>query len=103
MTNYLISLGHTRIGFIQGPPEQQAPHDRFAGYQEALQAASLPSDPTLIASGDDHFESGLAAAITLLAAIIPAPLPFSATTMKWPRGLSRPSSRPVCEYPAIYL
>jgi LacI family transcriptional regulator len=66
MTTYLIGLGHTRIGFIQGPNEQQAPHDRFTGYLQALQAASIPRDAAIIASGDDHFESGQSAARKLL-------------------------------------
>jgi len=67
MTSYLIELGHNRIGFVRGPDIQQAPHDRLAGYLAALQAASIPADPTLITQGDDHFASGQAAANALLA------------------------------------
>ncbi len=66
MTSYLISLGHTRIGFIHGPNEQQAPHDRFAGYQSALAEAGVTLDPALVISGDDHFKSGILAAQELL-------------------------------------
>ena len=58
MTAYLVSLGHRRIGYLQVPAEQQAPHDRFNGYRRALQAAGISYDPTIVGQGDDHFESG---------------------------------------------
>lgn len=67
MTSYLIELGHTHIGFVRGPDVQQAPHDRLEGYLAALQAASIPANPTLIVQGDDHFASGQAATNALLA------------------------------------
>ncbi len=66
ITRYLISLGHTRISFIHGPEEQQAPHDRFAGFQQALAETGISFDPTLVAYGDDHFSSGVSAAQELL-------------------------------------
>lgn len=66
VTDYLISLGHTRIGFIHGPDEQRAPHDRFSGYQQALTEAGIEFDPLLVAYGDDHYRSGFAAAQKLL-------------------------------------
>lgn len=59
VTRYLISLGHTRIGFIHGPDEQQAPHDRFAGYKQALLEEKILIDNHLITFGDDHFNSGM--------------------------------------------
>jgi LacI family transcriptional regulator len=66
ITNYLLSLEHNRIGFIHGPVEQLAPHDRFAGYQQALAEAGICFDPDLVAYGDDHFSSGVSAAQKLL-------------------------------------
>ncbi|MBP7686852.1 MAG: LacI family DNA-binding transcriptional regulator [Thermoflexales bacterium] len=67
MTQYLLSLGHTRLGYVMGPIEQKAAHDRLAGYQAALAEAHLKFDPALVKQGRDHFESGAAAGRELLA------------------------------------
>ncbi|MBB5685348.1 LacI family DNA-binding transcriptional regulator [Sphingobium boeckii] len=67
MTDYLIALGHKRIGFIVGHPNQTASAKRLAGYRQAIAAAGLPDDPMLIAAGDFSYRSGLAAADRLLA------------------------------------
>lgn len=66
MTQYLISLGHRKIGFIHGPQEQRAGHERFNGYQQAMADAGLLIDTDLIIQGDDHFESGTLATQELL-------------------------------------
>ncbi len=62
MTEHLLGLGHRRIGFVVGPLEQRAAHDRLAGYRDALAAAGVAFDLTLVRHGDDHFESGREAA-----------------------------------------
>jgi LacI family transcriptional regulator len=67
MTRYLLSLWHTRIGYVMGPLEQKAAHDRLTGYQTALADAHIAFDPSLVQQGCDHFESGAAAARQLLA------------------------------------
>jgi LacI family transcriptional regulator len=72
MTNYLIGLGHRRIGFILGPLDQRAGHDRFSGYKNALTEAGIELDSDMIAYGDDHFESGFQATHNLLS-LDPAP------------------------------
>jgi LacI family transcriptional regulator len=72
MTQYLLSLGHTRLGYVMGPIEQKAAHDRLAGYQAALAEARIAFDPSLVKQGRDHFESGVAAARELLT-ITPRP------------------------------
>ena len=66
MTNYLLSLGHRRIGFIHGPEDQRAGHDRFAGYKKAISDAGIELDSDMITYGDDHFKSGFHAAQHLL-------------------------------------
>lgn len=68
MTAHLIALGHTRIGFIIGNPNQTASATRFKGYQDALKAAGIPYDPELAAQGDFTYRSGLRAAHRLLRA-----------------------------------
>jgi LacI family transcriptional regulator len=66
MTSYLISLGHSRIGFVHGPEDQRAGHDRFAGYKKATSEAGIELDSDLIIYGDDHFNSGFHGATRLL-------------------------------------
>jgi LacI family transcriptional regulator len=66
MTNYLISIGHRRIGFIHGPEDQRAGHDRFTGYKKAIREAGIELDSDIITYGDDHFNSGFRAAKHLL-------------------------------------
>jgi LacI family transcriptional regulator len=67
MTRHLIELGHRRIGFIAGNPNQSASERRLEGYRAALAQAGLPSDPALITTGLFTYRSGLDAAEQLLA------------------------------------
>jgi LacI family transcriptional regulator len=66
MTEYLLQLGHTRIGYVRGPADQKAGADRHDGYRDALAAAGLRYDPDLVRQGDDQFEAGREAACSLL-------------------------------------
>lgn len=66
MADYLLSLGHRRIGFIAGPPEHLQARLREAGFRSALQKHGLEPDPALMVEGNFHFESGRRAAETLL-------------------------------------
>ncbi len=65
MTEYLISLGHQRIGFVGGPRDVSTALQREAGFRAAMTAAGLSTD--LIVNGDFTYASGLAAAKRLLA------------------------------------
>jgi LacI family transcriptional regulator len=67
MTEYLIGLGHERIGFIIGPPDHFASSQRLRGFKEAMAAHRLPIEPELLKQGHFVFESGLEAARELLA------------------------------------
>lgn len=49
---YLISLGHRRIGFISGRPDLQSAIRRQQGYEDGLRQANIPLDPDLIQPGD---------------------------------------------------
>ena len=66
MTNHIIGLGHERIGFIIGNPEQVASGYRLRGYREALEMAGLPIDEGLIVQGQFTYRSGMVAAEKLL-------------------------------------
>jgi len=65
-TRYLISLGHRRIGYIQGKLDHQASWDRLRGYKSALQEAGIEFDETIIRQGDWTFDSGLREGRSLL-------------------------------------
>ncbi|HEY2685842.1 MAG TPA: LacI family DNA-binding transcriptional regulator [Steroidobacteraceae bacterium] len=67
MTRHILSLGHTRIGFIIGNPDQTASAQRLAGYKAALIEADIPLDNALIRQGLFTYRSGLKAAEQLLA------------------------------------
>jgi LacI family transcriptional regulator len=50
-TEYLISLGHRRIGFITGWKDLEAAQNRLKGHQAALRTHHIPEDPDLIFEG----------------------------------------------------
>jgi LacI family transcriptional regulator len=66
--SYLLALGHTRIGYIDGLAYLESAVHRRAGYIEALEAAGLPVDPALMQSGD-FTRGGGAFAMRRLAAL----------------------------------
>ncbi len=63
---YLIGLGHERIGYIGGRAELESANRRLKGYTEALEKAGIPVDEELIASGDYTTETGVSGARQLL-------------------------------------
>src|SRR5450755_3262050 len=65
-TRHILSLGHTRIGFITGNPDQTASAQRLAGYKAALAEVDIPVDKALIRQGLFTYRSGLKAAEQLL-------------------------------------
>ena len=66
MTRHLLELGHRRIGFINGHPNQTATGQRFHGYVEAMTEAGLSVDADQVAQGYFTYRSGLEAAEKLL-------------------------------------
>jgi LacI family transcriptional regulator len=64
VTDYLISLGHRRIAFVEGPPELYTSAERRAGFGAAMATAGLADD--LVFAGGFDFEAGLAAGRRLL-------------------------------------
>lgn len=66
MTDYLIGLGHRRIGLIKGHPDHIAAHERERGFRSALEDAGIAPDETYVEQGDFSFRSGLSAAELLL-------------------------------------
>lgn len=66
MTQHLISLGHTRIGFIHGKVGRKAASDRFIGYCKALKESEITLDESLLRQGNFDIESGEKCARSLL-------------------------------------
>jgi LacI family transcriptional regulator len=77
-TEYLIGLGHRRIGFISGRPDLQSAQRRLQGYQDALRQANIPVDQDLIAAGDFTTETGRLCARRLLSLSDPPTAIFAA-------------------------
>jgi LacI family transcriptional regulator len=67
MTDHLILLDHSVIGFIMGHPDHGSSHDRLRGFRASLQAHGLPADHAAVEQGLYTFESGYACAQRLLA------------------------------------
>ena len=64
---YLLGLGHRRIGFINGRAELESANRRLSGYRDALEKAGIPIEQELIASGDYTTETGVLCGRQLLA------------------------------------
>lgn len=55
-TQYLLEMGHERIGFIRGPSKYWTLGERQAGYMLAMQRAGLGPDPQLVPPRVSHGE-----------------------------------------------
>lgn len=64
---HLVGLGHRRIAYISYAPEGYfGALNRLEGYQQALRAANIPFDPSLVRYGAYSAESGYEAMRSLL-------------------------------------
>jgi len=77
-TNYLLSLGHRRIGFICGRPDIGIAIHRLNGYQDALKNAGIVPDNAMIVPGDFSTPTGQKGALQLLSMIDPPTAIFAA-------------------------
>ena len=66
MTEYLIGLGHRRIGFIQGPEVLSTSILRLKGYRQALEKHNIYYDPNLVVTSNFTYEDGPRVADLLL-------------------------------------
>jgi LacI family transcriptional regulator len=64
---HLLELGHRRIGILTGPLTVQLTRDRLEGYRQALAAAGIAMDESLVRTGPNfRAESGYAESLVLL-------------------------------------
>lgn len=66
-TEYLLNLGHRRIGFLAGRPDLESARLREQGYTQALQNAGIGFDPALVRVGGYQEDMADGAARELLA------------------------------------
>jgi DNA-binding LacI/PurR family transcriptional regulator len=64
---HLLQRGRRTVATIAGPQDMSAGIDRLDGYRDALRAAGLPDDNSLVAIGEFHEEFGRHAMTDLLA------------------------------------
>ncbi|MGM8932034.1 LacI family DNA-binding transcriptional regulator [Salinicola halophyticus] len=66
MIEHLIAMGHRRIAVIKGPRRSPLTRDRFDGYRDALEAAGINVDDSMLCPGDFSPQSGYAGARALV-------------------------------------
>ncbi|MFD6752530.1 MULTISPECIES: LacI family DNA-binding transcriptional regulator [Micromonospora] len=66
-TNYLLSLGHRRIGHISGRADLESSRLREAGFRQAMADAGVTVDEQLVRVGGFRIESAAGTAAELLA------------------------------------
>jgi len=66
VVDYLVQLGHSRIGFVTGPKNLFNVAGRIEGYRESLRRQGLPYDEDLVVEGDFLFQGGYRCALQLL-------------------------------------
>ena len=87
-TEYLMSLGHRRIGHLAGLLNDYNGTRRLAGYRAALKGAGIEPDPALVAEAGYTLEGGDRAARALLR-VEPRPTALLAATVLSAAGALR--------------
>lgn len=67
LTQHLLALGHSDIGFIKGDPNHSVSERRYEGFRAALRDAGAALAPGRVLEGDFSFRSGLEAGERMLA------------------------------------
>ena len=71
MAEYLVGLGHKRIGYIAGPKGMKSTRERLEGFCDALEKHGCKPARDMIARGAYTFESGIECTHTLLSNTTP--------------------------------
>jgi LacI family transcriptional regulator len=66
MTDHLLQRGHRRIGHVAGPSHMSSSVGRLNGYRQALEAAGVPYDASLVRCAAFTMDGGYQAARQLL-------------------------------------
>lgn len=92
VANYLVSLGHQRIGYIAGPSGFRSAIERLAGFRDALGARQVSLPDELIVEGGYTYESGVAGGEKLLS-LDPRPTAIFASNDEMAAGVYRAATR----------
>ncbi|SFJ53377.1 LacI family DNA-binding transcriptional regulator [Thermoflavimicrobium dichotomicum] len=66
VVNYLVNLGHRKIGYIGGPQQVIVSRDRLQGFIQGVIQNDIPFEPAYITEGDFGIQSGIEMATKLL-------------------------------------
>ncbi len=80
-TEHLIALGHRRIGFLGGREDLDSAQQREEGFRQAMDAAGIPVDESLVAVGGYRPETADGPARTLLDRAEPPTAVFAANDL----------------------
>jgi LacI family transcriptional regulator len=92
VANYLVSLGHKRIGFIAGPSGFRSAAERLGGFREALAGRQVALPSELIVEGGYTYESGVAGGEKLLS-LNPRPTAIFASNDEMAAGVYRAANK----------
>ncbi len=95
-TKHLVQLGHCRVGLIGGDPAHSSNYDRWQGYIQALDDASIAYDPDLAKMGSVGGERASLAVEELLQLASPPTALFVASNALMPgvmKALNRKNVR----------
>ena len=67
ITEHLVQLGHTRIGFLWGEPHHRSSPERYQGYADALKDYGIALNKKLVLPGRYAFDDGFRGARKLFA------------------------------------
>ena len=106
MTRYLLGLGHKRIGFIRGNPNQSSSLERYRGFVAAIEESDLDLRDMPVEQGYFTFRSGIIATERLLDRADPPTAIFAcnddmaaaAVAVAHRRGLDVPGDVSVCGF-----
>jgi LacI family transcriptional regulator/LacI family xylobiose transport system transcriptional regulator len=76
---YLLGLGHTRIGMVAGRSHSVAGAARLHGYRAALEEAGIAYDPAIVRATDFDFDEALGASLQILRSAEPPTALFAAS------------------------
>jgi LacI family transcriptional regulator len=78
---HLISLGHHRIAYINGPENWHNSRTRYVGYKDELESHNISLESNLVQPGDWELESGYKATQNLLSLDDPPTAIFAANDL----------------------
>lgn len=87
-TDFLLELGHKRIGLINGPESMDFAHRRFLGFERSMKKAGIEPDTELLRHGDMTLNFGFSNALNMLGLEDP-PTAILASSMTCALGVER--------------